>query len=67
MPPEINTREAVNRALAAMEIAESCPHPDIRSSFTELAGVWLERAEAAARDNGAGQDGLTPDEAPGTR
>ena len=42
--PQITTRDAVNRALAAMEIAESCSHPEIRSSFTDLAETWLQRA-----------------------
>jgi hypothetical protein len=42
----------VLRALAASEIAESCPEPRIRRSFETLAGRWLaeaERAGAAAR------------------
>jgi hypothetical protein len=48
--PEITTRDAVTRALAAMEIAESCSHPEIRTSFTTLAEAWLEQAEEAARN-----------------
>jgi hypothetical protein len=42
--PQITTRDAVVRALAAMEIAESCSHPEIRSAFTDLAENWLARA-----------------------
>lgn len=47
--PELTPRDAVTRAMAAMEIAESCTHPEIRESFTNLAGEWLEQAEEAAR------------------
>ena len=42
--PQITTRDAVMRAMAAMEIAESCSHPEIRSSFTDLAESWLAHA-----------------------
>jgi hypothetical protein len=42
--PQITTRDAVNRALAAMEIADSCSHPRIRHSFTALAESWLQQA-----------------------
>ena len=42
--PNITTRDAVIRAMAAMEIAESCSHPEIRSSFTDLAESWLAHA-----------------------
>lgn len=42
--PQITTRDAVIRAMAAMEIAESCSHPEIRSSFTDLAESWLAHA-----------------------
>ena len=48
MPAEMTPRDAVNRALAAMEIAESCLDPTLRNAFTELAGTWLREAEAAA-------------------
>jgi len=48
--PELTTRDAVTRAMAAMEIAESCTHPEIRESFTNLAQSWLERAGEAAQD-----------------
>jgi hypothetical protein len=47
--PQITTRDAVTRALAAMEIAESCPDLKIRSSFESLAETWLEQAAEAAR------------------
>ena len=42
--PQITTRDAVMRAMAAMEIAESCSHPEIRNSFTDLAENWLRHA-----------------------
>jgi len=60
MPPEITPREAVTRALAAMEIAESCSHPDIRESFTSLAENWLEQAGELSRedDNAAEQPAI---------
>ena len=48
--PQITTRDAVNRALAAMEIAESCSHPEIRSAFTELAETWLQQAAEVERE-----------------
>lgn len=47
--PQITTRDAVNRALAAMEIADSCSHPRIRNSFTELAESWLQQASESER------------------
>jgi hypothetical protein len=47
--PELTPRDAVTRAMAAMEIAESCTHPEIRESFTNLAGDWLQRAGEAAQ------------------
>jgi len=47
--PQITARDAVTRAMAAMEIAESCTHPEIRSSFTNLAETWLETATEAAQ------------------
>lgn len=47
--PDLTPRDAVTRAMAAMEIAESCTHPEIRESFTNLAGDWLQRAGEAAR------------------
>ncbi|MGE5566025.1 MAG: hypothetical protein ACM3YN_07725 [Parcubacteria group bacterium] len=47
--PDLTPRDAVTRAMAAMEIAESCTHPQIRESFTNLAGDWLKRAGEAAR------------------
>ena len=46
--PQITTRDAVTRAMAAMEIAESCSHPTIRSSFETLAESWLQQAEELA-------------------
>jgi hypothetical protein len=49
--PQITTRDAVTRALAAMEIAESCPDVKIRSSFESLAETWLAQAAEAARDD----------------
>jgi sirohydrochlorin ferrochelatase len=48
--PELTPRDAVTRAMAAMEIAESCNHPQIRTSFTNLAESWLTQAAQAARD-----------------
>lgn len=42
--PQITTRDAVMRAMAAMEIAESCSHPEIRNAFTDLAENWLRHA-----------------------
>jgi len=36
----------VLRAMAASEIAESCPDPAIRRSFLDLAAQWLWRAQA---------------------
>jgi hypothetical protein len=56
--PQITTRDAVTRALAAMEIAESCSHPQIRTSFTTLAENWLQQAEELGR-------GGPPEEAAG--
>jgi sirohydrochlorin ferrochelatase len=47
--PELTPRDAVTRAMAAMEIAESCNHPQIRTSFTNLAERWLTEAAQAAR------------------
>lgn len=41
------TREFVLRAMAAAEIAESCPDPRLRASFFELAETWLNRAAQA--------------------
>lgn len=46
--PQITTRDAVIRALAAMEIADSCSHPRIRDSFTALAENWLQQASELA-------------------
>jgi len=48
--PQITARDAVTRAMAAMEIAESCTHPEIRSSFTNLAETWLNTATQAAQN-----------------
>ena len=42
--PQITARDAVIRAMAAMEIAESCSNPEIRSAFTDLAETWLAHA-----------------------
>jgi hypothetical protein len=54
--PDLTPRDAVTRAMAAMEIAESCTHPEIRESFTSLAGEWLQQAEEAAKQpDGAGE------------
>ena len=39
----------VLRALAASEIAESCPEPRLRRRFTRLAGRWLAAAEREGR------------------
>jgi len=36
----------VRRALAASEIAESCPEPAIRRSFLSLAAHWLWAAQS---------------------
>ena len=48
--PQITTRDAVIRAMSAMEIAESCSHPEIRSAFTDLAETWLQRAVEGERE-----------------
>ena len=48
--PQITTRDAVIRAMSAMEIAESCSHPEIRSAFTDLAETWLQRAAEVERE-----------------
>ena len=48
--PQITTRDAVIRAMAAMEIAESCSHPEIRSAFTDLAETWLQQAAEVERE-----------------
>jgi hypothetical protein len=48
--PQITTRDAVIRAMAAMEIAESCSHPEIRNSFTDLAESWLAHASELERE-----------------
>ena len=48
--PQITTRDAVVRAMNAMEIAESCSHPKIRSAFTELAQTWLAQAAEVERE-----------------
>ncbi|HYG25524.1 MAG TPA: hypothetical protein VD906_01310 [Caulobacteraceae bacterium] len=45
MPQQLTPRDAVTRAMAAMEIAETCTEPRIRSSFTNLAEEWLTQAE----------------------
>lgn len=58
--PELTTRDAVTRAMAAMEIAESCTHPQIRESFTTLAQTWLQQAAEAA----GGTDSAPGAEAP---
>lgn len=55
--PQITTRDAVIRAMAAMEIAESCSHPEIRSSFTDLAESWL--AHASELEGEPPVDGLS--------
>ncbi|HEX6860625.1 MAG TPA: hypothetical protein VF138_10560 [Caulobacteraceae bacterium] len=60
--PQLTTRDAVTRAMAAMEIAESCSHPEIRSSFTSLAEDWLEQAAelaGEAREDASQDEGLT--------
>ena len=61
MPQQLTPRDAVTRAMAAMEIAESCTEPRIRSSFTNLAEDWLTQAELAATP--AREAGETPLEA----
>ena len=33
-----------------MEIAESCSHPEIRNSFTDLAETWLQHAAETERE-----------------
>ncbi|HEX5775639.1 MAG TPA: hypothetical protein VFX95_03060 [Caulobacteraceae bacterium] len=48
--PQITTRDAVIRAMNAMEIAESCSHPEIRSAFTGLAETWLQQAAEVERE-----------------
>jgi hypothetical protein len=48
--PQITTRDAVIRAMAAMEIAESCSHPAIRTSFESLAESWLQHAAETERE-----------------
>ena len=48
--PQITARDAVIRAMAAMEIAESCSHPEIRSAFTDLAETWLQQAAEVERE-----------------
>ena len=48
--PQITTRDAVIRAMAAMEIAESCSHPEIRNSFTDRAETWLQHAAETERE-----------------
>ena len=61
--PHITTRDAVIRAMNAMEIAESCSHPDIRSAFTDLAETWLAHAaelERAPFDDAAGEGASAP-------
>jgi hypothetical protein len=53
MPQLLTPRDAVTRAMAAMEIADSCTEPRIRSSFTNLAEDWLMQAgELAAQPVG---------------
>ena len=54
--PQITTRDAVIRAMNAMEIAESCSHPEIRNSFTDLAESWL--AHASEVEGEPADDGL---------
>jgi hypothetical protein len=56
--------EYVRRALAASEIAESCPDPAIRRSFLSLAARWLWAAQGSregfcgkAVDGAAGRSG----------
>ena len=51
MPQQLTPRDAVTRAMAAMEIAETCTEPRIRSSFTTLAEEWLEQAEELGRSD----------------
>ena len=38
-------KEYVLRALAATEIAETCPEPQLQASFFRLAEHWLKEAE----------------------
>jgi hypothetical protein len=47
--PNAQRSDYVLRALAASEIAESCPDPEIRRSFLKLAAHWLWAAEARPR------------------
>jgi len=51
MPSDENTLRAdyVRRALAASEIAETCPDPAIRRSFLGLAARWLWAAQDRRR------------------
>jgi hypothetical protein len=56
--PELTTRDAVTRAMAAMEIAESCTHPEIRESFTNLAQTWLQQASEAAGGDSSAESGF---------
>ena len=58
--PQITTRDAVTRALAAMEIAESCTHPQIRTSFTALAETWLQQAGEAEQEPQGGEAASGP-------
>ena len=61
--PHITTRDAVIRAMNAMEIAESCSHPEIRNAFTDLAETWLAHAAEVERepfDEGPGEAAPAP-------
>lgn len=57
MPQQLTPRDAVTRAMAAMEIAESCNEPRIRSSFTNLAEEWLMQAAELGQAENAVEDG----------
>ena len=59
--PEIDEKAAradyVLRAMAASEIAESCPEPTIRRAFLHLAARWLRFAEFPREGVGNSQTG----------
>ena len=57
--PQITTRDAVMRAMNAMEIAESCSHPEIRNAFTDLAETWLAHASELEGEDAPRDDALT--------
>lgn len=54
--PQIDEKAAradyVLRAMAASEIAESCPEPTIRHAFLTLAARWLRFAESPGESVG---------------